>query len=518
MRRVLWGLVVAGPAFAGNTTFLQQGRLLGASGAVVDGTPDLVFRLYTADAGGSPVFTETIADVPVDGGYYSVHLGAGSTPLDSTVFVNNAQLWLTVEVEGGVELAPRLPVSTVPRSVVAEQLARPTGLTFASVSGNLGARVFSANATLTGFTGPAIVEISGPGNPMFQVDGGNFVTAASVQPGQVVRLAADAPSIPGSNLVSVRAGGAVVQWTVTSTATNATCKTLMDAGLATANGTQLIDPDGPGGRLPFQVYCDISGGGWTWAANGVPFRLDYTGNPQRVATPVVPATFRFDLYGASGGAKSYPLQDTHRVGALGGRAGGDRTFAPNTELFFYVGQEGGHGDVADSGQCLGIPGGWNGGGRATRSGGGGGGATDVRLIRDDLYSRILVAGGGGGCAYGGVGCDYAGGAGGGSTGASGANAEGGRPGGGGGSQTAGGVVGSGGITYANGKFGKGGDAAQCNDEGGGGGGWYGGSAGGFDNRTGGGGSNYVGGVDVSPTPTNSQGVNQRDGYATYIFK
>jgi hypothetical protein len=40
--------------------------------------------------------------------------------------------------------------------------------------------------------------------------------------------------------------------------TNTSCKTLLDAGLSTGNGTYTIDPDGPGGNDPFQVYCDMT--------------------------------------------------------------------------------------------------------------------------------------------------------------------------------------------------------------------------------------------------------------------
>lgn len=42
-----------------------------------------------------------------------------------------------------------------------------------------------------------------------------------------------------------------------------TCKTLYDSNTSAADGLYFIDPDGSGGLRPFQVYCDMTGGGWT---------------------------------------------------------------------------------------------------------------------------------------------------------------------------------------------------------------------------------------------------------------
>lgn len=43
----------------------------------------------------------------------------------------------------------------------------------------------------------------------------------------------------------------------------ATCLAIFNADGAAGDGYYWIDPDGAGGLRPFQVYCDMTGGGWT---------------------------------------------------------------------------------------------------------------------------------------------------------------------------------------------------------------------------------------------------------------
>lgn len=107
---------------------------------------------------------------------------------------------------------------------------------------------------------------------------------------------------------------------------------------------------------------------------------------------------------------------------------------------------------------------------------GGGGGSDCRVGKDSLFSRVIVAGGGGGAGQGVSYGPYAGGYGGGVNGETRKGYDG-RPGGDGGTGSSG---------WA---FGIGGPATQYGS-GGGGGGWYGGGCG--DNTApGGGGSGYV---------------------------
>lgn len=140
----------------------------------------------------------------------------------------------------------------------------------------------------------------------------------------------------------------------------------------------------------------------------------------------------------------------------------------------------------------------------------GGDASDIRLLSNSLYNRIIVAGGGGGSYYSG-GVLGAGGYGGGTTGGNGTGYYNPYPtvgpGGGGGTQTAGGAGGPGGVSGASqsGSFGAGGSIN-------GGGGWYGGGGGGtyYDSISGvamyaggGGGSGFVlTSSSVSNVPSN----------------
>ena len=259
-------------------------------------------------------------------------------------------------------------------------------------------------------------------------------------------------------------------------------------------------------------------GGWTYQAQGVPFRLDYTGATQTLATGLVEREYMFTLYGAAAGQKDPRDADCSSAGphgctvGYGGMAQGSKRFAPATALSVEVGGQGMNGGVQDSGEpgqhntpggMVDDPGAYNGGGRGSRGGSGGGGATDIRTVAGDLSSRLLVAAGGGGC--GDNGCEIAGGDGGGLTGE---NGLGGNP-GTGGSPGGPGTGGSPGL-------GVGGDYVMDNDCGGGGGGWYGGGSGPQSNTPGGGGSSYYDGMDGDKST--SSGVNEGDGYAEYIFR
>ena len=101
-------------AFAQNTqaqaTLSIQGVLQNFNGSAVEnGEYDITFRLYTTDAGGTAIWTET-QTVPVTGGVYSVLLGAVNpltVPFDQPYYVG-------LTIPGGPEHTPRTQLTAAP--------------------------------------------------------------------------------------------------------------------------------------------------------------------------------------------------------------------------------------------------------------------------------------------------------------------------------------------------------------------------------------------------------------------
>lgn len=114
----------------------------------------------------------------------------------------------------------------------------------------------------------------------------------------------------------------------------------------------------------------------------------YTGAVQKLTLP--PGKYKLEVWGAQGGYRS-----SATYGGKGGYSVGTISLnkdAPvDTDLFIYVGGSGNSVSAATSSI---YPGGFNGGGY--RYGyKGGGGASDIRIGKDSLYARVIVAGGGG---------------------------------------------------------------------------------------------------------------------------
>ena len=126
---------VASAAFALPTAIPVQGALrTPAGGAVADGEYSLGFHLYTTKDAAEALWTEIHVDVPVVGGFFAVVLSQGTAPnpLPASIFTDNDELWIGVQVSKDPELA-RTPMHALPwavRSVLADQaktLVEPIG-------------------------------------------------------------------------------------------------------------------------------------------------------------------------------------------------------------------------------------------------------------------------------------------------------------------------------------------------------------------------------------------------------
>jgi parallel beta-helix repeat protein len=106
-------VIVSAVCYAIPQTINYQGYLTDSGGDPLNGTVDMVFRLYDVDTGGSPLWTETQTGVQVTDGLFSVNLGEVdpiTNPLDLPF---DTPYWLGVTVGTDSEMTPRQPVTSV---------------------------------------------------------------------------------------------------------------------------------------------------------------------------------------------------------------------------------------------------------------------------------------------------------------------------------------------------------------------------------------------------------------------
>ena len=143
-----------------------QGQAVNAQGAPLEDSHALVFRLYEAETGGTIVWEETQANVPLTGGYFSVLLGQVKS-LDAMDWAAKP-LWLAVKVDADPELAPRQRITSVPLAIRAEVADRVGGSETISPQNLLkngsfetwskGTNVAPDGWTLEGGGGPIVVK------------------------------------------------------------------------------------------------------------------------------------------------------------------------------------------------------------------------------------------------------------------------------------------------------------------------------------------------------------------------
>ena len=237
------------------------------------------------------------------------------------------------------------------------------------------------------------------------------------------------------------------------------------------------------------------------------YEYSYTGSEQTFTAPKT-GTYKVELWGASGGGQ---------LGGKGAYTSGLISLNSNEQFSIFVG---GAGNSSGNG-------GFNGGGNAgvlVINNDGGGGATDIRINTSNIYSRIIVAAGGGGANADGsnaAGVGVTGGTAGGLSGYAGTSVIVNMF-GGGASQVAGGTAGftnrSKGTdgTFANGGIGgTSKNTPTVSGGAGGGGGYYGGGSGeGCHDRcggSGGGGSSFISGHTGCVSITSSSSTSPRTG-------
>lgn len=269
----------------------------------------------------------------------------------------------------------------------------------------------------------------------------------------------------------------------------------------------LTETYGPGNE-PTKEWCDKNIPFFEGTLTLIPelkegdvINCPYSGTSKGILLPI--GVYNLEAWGASGGT----YNSTYAAGGMGAYATGWYKAKKPSGLILYAGGQGSAYATTTYNSVGG--GGFNGGGGAGYRGGGGGGASDIRIGYNSLYSRVLVAGGGGGAyAYSST-YKAVGGAGGGEKASVGSYYQSSYSAwvGGAGALSAGGAGGTGSSANYNGKagtFGQGGDtgykynSSSYYSAGAGGGGWYGGGGGGnysSGSRTravgGGGGSGYV---------------------------
>jgi hypothetical protein len=111
----------AAPTIASTAGIPYQGRLASAGGVPLTGTYTMVFRLYAASSGGSPLWEEQWTGpngVKISDGLFNVMLGS-LTPVPNNVVIDNSNLWLGITVNTDNEMSPRVQLGIGTTSIYA---------------------------------------------------------------------------------------------------------------------------------------------------------------------------------------------------------------------------------------------------------------------------------------------------------------------------------------------------------------------------------------------------------------
>jgi Chaperone of endosialidase len=112
-----------------------QGTLRNTGGALVGGTHNLTFKIYTVATGGSSLWDETINGVRVVQGIFTVILGDPTrSPARPLTIAFDKPYWLGISIDGGAELTQRIPLCASPYALNSRSLFLPFSGTTADAS------------------------------------------------------------------------------------------------------------------------------------------------------------------------------------------------------------------------------------------------------------------------------------------------------------------------------------------------------------------------------------------------
>jgi len=138
-----------------------QGKLLDSSGVGVNDTLSLTFRIYTTETGGSPIWEQTISDVVVKQGLFSVELSGFPDTVDFSV-----PYWLEVVINGEV-IGLRERLVSSPYSIRAQTVERAVQ----SISSSANTTGRTAHLRFIPYSGSSVTE-SESGDTIFVAIGG----------------------------------------------------------------------------------------------------------------------------------------------------------------------------------------------------------------------------------------------------------------------------------------------------------------------------------------------------------
>lgn len=243
-------------------TLSVQGILKKANGvAVDDGTYSMTFRLYTAESGGTAIWTENQSNIDVSSGIYSATLGTVE-PLN----VPFTQLYYLGVTIGATEMKPRVLLTSAPYalSLIGQSNRFPSsGKVVADtvkVATNLevGGKITASGGVLARSGVPGA---NGANNNGYGFNGDGDTGLFSNGDGKAVLYSNNA------EIARAEAGGLVVQGTVTSN------------GVNISNNNPLYYNGVSAWRL---VVQDYGLGGWSASNNSWNNGISYTAN---VTTP-----------------------------------------------------------------------------------------------------------------------------------------------------------------------------------------------------------------------------------------